>query len=210
MNHSNIKTGNIYKSFNENFIVLGAKIFNDAITFQYILKKVLTAVSVFCVKYKDNDIGKGFDEIIEHGKIVEIDSYFIENNMSYHGTVDLDIYSVIIIKRQMLGEIPANLYPVEDVIEKFNNYCKEYIENVRDYLISLPFGTVFTYNSRSYIYCGMSHHGTMYFMPDTYVISFTVEHVKKNFVNTGQVVFLTAKEKKKTIEQVLEMYEWKI
>ena len=59
-----IKEGDIYRRNKENFIVLGAKEVNEALTFQYILRQVHIFVPVYCIKYKDREKSKGLDRIM--------------------------------------------------------------------------------------------------------------------------------------------------
>lgn len=163
-----IKDGEIYRRNKENFIVLGAKEVNEALTFQYILRQVHI---VYCIKYKDREKSKGLDSIMEHGKVVELDSDFIENNMSYSETVDLSIYSVLVIKRQLLGEIPPNLISIEDYYTNTYTLYKTTLNRILEDIRTIEIGTVFYYKTlnENRIYAGLNKYGCLTFYDTNFV-----------------------------------------
>lgn len=205
---SKIKEGDIYRRNKENFIVLGAKEVNEALTFQYILRQVHIFVPVYCIKYKDREKSKGLDRIMEHGKVVELDSDFIENNMSYSETVDLSIYSVLVIKRQLLGEIPPNLISIEDYYTNTYTLYKTTLNRILEDIRTIEIGTVFYYKTlnENRIYAGLNKYGCLTFYDTNFVfLSSSYEYFKEHYIATNNIVELAKKDRKNTVDKFIKL-----
>ena len=201
-----IKEGDIYRRNNENVIVLGAKEVNEAFTFQYILRQVHIFVPVYCIKYKDMEKSKGLDRIMEHGKVVELDSDFIENNMSYSETVDLSIYSVLVIKRQLLGEIPPNLISIEDYYTNTYTLYKTTLNRILEDIRTIEIGTVFYNKYETLIYAGLNKYGFLTFYDTSFVLlNYAYERVKRSLISTNNVAILAKAERKNTVDEFIKL-----
>lgn len=202
-----IKVGDIYKLNKENFIVLGAKAGNEAPTFQDILSR-LHIIPVYCINYKDREKSKGLDSIMEHGKVVEIDSDYIENNMSYSETVDLSKYSVVIIKRQLLGEIQPNLVSIEDYCANTYTLYKTNLNRILEYIRTIEIGTVFYYKplNENRIYAGLNKYGDLTFYDSKFVfLSSSYEYFKEHYIVTNSIVYLAKKDRKNTVDEFIKL-----
>ena len=209
MESNRLKTGDIYKLERDFYFIIGTSGAIEPLSFVDSVKvkrRGEPILHIGCLKYKI-DKYKDVSEIFEKAKYFEIDSDFIKNNMTYVTTCQI-VDKIAILKRQMIEEIPICLMDLERTSSEVYSKYLRYVETVLAELREIQIGTCF-YNTNTqydYIYAGLNKYGYLTFYDKEFCLgSCSYEHFKKVYVNKNFRMPLNQKDRKRTVDEFLEL-----